>query len=127
MRKVASQPTDVELSFLKVLWEHGPCTVRQVHEILSREKDMGYTTALKMLQTMHEKGLVSRDESERSHVYAAARDRQVTQRGMLKELLDKVFGGSAKELVMMAMQEGSGQDKVAIQELLEKAKKERQS
>ena len=95
------QPTDGELAILRVLWERGPCTVRQVHEILDR--DTGYTTVLKLLQIMTEKGLVRRDESQRTHIYAAARSAEVTQRQLLSDLLDKAYAGSAAQLVLQAL------------------------
>lgn len=120
MRPPSTQPTDTELSILRVLWEVGPATVRQVHDVLSRERDLGYTTVLKMMQTMTEKGLLTRDESDRSHVYAAARDRDNTRKSLLRDLLDKAFGGSARELVVMALQSESlnAQEKAEIQTLL---------
>ena len=127
MRPAATQPTDAELTFLRVLWEQGPSTVRQVHEALLREREAAYTSVLKMLQVMLEKGLVTRDDSERSHVYAAANDRASTQRGLVRDLLDKAFGGSAKELVMAALEEGrmDPASKSQVRELLAKARKER--
>lgn len=125
MRPASSQPTDVELSLLRVLWERGPSTVRQVQESLEPDRAVAYTTVLKMLQTMFEKGLVERDESERSHVYQAARDRVSTQRGLLRDLLDKAFGGSARELVMMALHEEAlpKGEKAAVEALLAKARR----
>lgn len=127
MRPSSSQPTDAELALLRVLWEQGPSTVRQVHEAQLRERDSAYTSVLKMLQVMLEKGLVTRDDSERSHVYAAARDRASTQKGLLRDLLDKAFGGSAKELVMAALEEErlDPRSKSKVKELLAAARKER--
>lgn len=98
------RPTDAELSILRVLWDRGPSTVRQVHEVLSAGKDLGYTTALKTLQVMTDKGLVLRDDSERSHVYRAARPEDETQRGLLGDLMERAFAGSASKLVMQALQ-----------------------
>ena len=98
------RPTDAELSILRVLWDRGPSTVRQVHEVLSTEKDLGYTTALKTLQVMTDKGLVLRDDSERSHVYRAARPEDETQRSLLGDLMERAFAGSASRLVMQALQ-----------------------
>jgi predicted transcriptional regulator len=97
------RPTDAELTILRVLWERGPCTVRQVHESLSRERATAYTTALKMLQIMTEKGLVRRDESDRTHVYQARLSEEQTQRQLVRDLLDRAFGGSASKLVMQAL------------------------
>ena len=95
------KPTDAELAILRVLWARGPSTVRQVAGAL--ERDTGYTTALKLLQIMTEKGLVVRDERERSHVYRAARTEQQTQRTLVSDLLRRAFGGSAARLVLQAL------------------------
>lgn len=97
------RPTDGELAILRVLWELGACTVRQVHERLSRDKDAGYTTVLKLMQIMTEKGLVTRDESSRTHVYRAVCSEDQTQQQFVGDLLDRVFGGSARKLVMQAL------------------------
>src|SRR5918999_980604 len=97
------RPTDAELAILRVLWDRGPSTVRQVHEVLGRERPSAYTTALKMLQIMTEKGLVRRDESDRTHVYHARLSEEQTQRQLVRDLLDRAFGGSASKLVMQAL------------------------
>ncbi len=97
------RPTDGELEILCVLWENGPSTVRQVHEVLSRSRDVGYTTVLKMLQIMTEKGLVVRDESRRSHVYRSRFSEEQTQRQLVGDLLSKAFGGCMERLVMQAL------------------------
>ncbi len=97
------RPTDAELAILRVLWERGPSTVRQVHESLSPERPTAYTTALKMLQIMTEKGLVRRDESDRTHIYQARLSEEQTQRQLVRDLLDRAFGGSASKLVMQAL------------------------
>jgi predicted transcriptional regulator len=97
------KPTDSELAILRVLWSLGPTTVRAVHAELSRVRETGYTTVLKMLQIMTEKGLVRRNESERSHVYESAFTEQQVQRRLLGHLLDGAFGGSAPKLVMQAL------------------------
>jgi BlaI family transcriptional regulator, penicillinase repressor len=97
------RPTDAELAILRVLWDLGPCTVRQVHEVLSRERPAAYTTSLKLLQIMTDKGLVSRDERDRSHVYQAKLTEEQTQRQLVRDLLDRAFGGSASKLVMQAL------------------------
>jgi BlaI family penicillinase repressor len=97
------RPTDAELAILRVLWEHGACTVRQVHEALSRERPAAYTTALKMLQIMTEKGLVRRDVSDRTHVYQPRLSEEQTQRQLVRDLLDRAFGGSSSKLVMQAL------------------------
>ena len=104
--KGTKKPTESELSILKILWENGPSTVRTVHETLNRGdrgKKIGYTTALKMMQLMYEKGILSRNEENRSHVYAALIQQQDTQKLLLGNLVDKVFGGSASKLVLQAL------------------------
>src|SRR6476659_2733226 len=85
------RPTDAELSILRVLWERGACTVREVHDALSSTQATGYTTILKLMQIMTEKGLVVRDESERAHVYESAYSEQRTQRQLLTDLVDRAF------------------------------------
>jgi BlaI family penicillinase repressor len=97
------RPTDAELAILRVLWQHGACTVRRVHDALSRERPSAYTTALKMLQIMTEKGLVRRDVSDRTHVYQARLSEEQTQRQLVRDLLDRAFGGSSSKLVMQAL------------------------
>ena len=100
--KVA-KPTDAELAVLRVLWQRGPSTVRDVWEKLSPEQGTGYTTVLKIMQIMFEKGLLARDESMRSHVYRAAHSEEQTQREVVGQLLERVFAGSAPKLVMQAL------------------------
>ena len=97
------KPTDSELAILRVLWQTGPATVRAVHTELNRVEPTGYTTVLKMLQIMTEKGLVVRDESQRSHVYQPVHSEQSVQRRLVGHLLDRAFGGSAKQLVLQAL------------------------
>lgn len=103
MRSAPPRPTDAELAILRVLWARGPSTVRQVHDVLSRERPTAYTTALKLLQIMTEKGLVRRDETDRTHVYQARASEEQTQRQLVRDLLDRAFGGSASKLVMQAL------------------------
>jgi len=103
MTPAPPKPTDAELAILRVLWELGPSTVRQVYEALSRERPTGYTTALKLLQIMTDKGLVDRDASERTHVYWTRRSEQQTQRQLVGDLLKRAFDGSAAQLVMQAL------------------------
>lgn len=103
MKTPTPRPTDAELAILRILWERGASTVRQVHEVLSRERPSAYTTALKLLQIMTEKGLVRRDESDRTHVYQARLTEEQTQRQLVRDLLDRAFGGSASKLVMQAL------------------------
>ena len=97
------RPTEGELAILRVLWRRGPSTVREVHTELSPTQETGYTTVLKLMQIMAEKGLVSRDESQKTHVYAAALEEAAAQSQFLGHLLDRVFHGSAKDLVMQAL------------------------
>jgi predicted transcriptional regulator len=97
------RPTDAELAILRVLWQRGPSTVRQVHDALSGDRTTAYTTALKMLQIMTEKGLVRRDESDRTHIYFPRLTEEQTQRQLVRDLLDRAFGGSASKLVMQAL------------------------
>lgn len=98
------RPTDAELSILRVLWRRGPSTVRQVHEELARRGSTGYTTVLKLLQIMTEKGLVERDDSERAHVYVAHRSKEQTLGQLVVDLLDRAFEGSASRLVLRALE-----------------------
>ncbi len=102
-RRANGRATDAELAILRVLWERGPSTVREVHEALSRERGTGYTTVLKLMQIMYEKGLVGRDESERAHVYRPLQSEESAQRTMVADLLDRAFGGSATRLVMQVL------------------------
>jgi len=97
------RPTDGELEILRVLWEGGASTVRQLHETLEARRPAGYTTVLKLLQIMTEKGLVRRDESERAHIYEARVPREETERQLVGDLLEKAFSGSASALVMRAL------------------------
>src|SRR2546430_17724722 len=93
-RTPVPRPTDAELAILRVLWDRGPSTVRQVHDVLGRERPAAYTTALKLLQIMTEKGLVERDERDRTHVYRARLSEEQTQRQLVRDLADRAFGGS---------------------------------
>jgi BlaI family transcriptional regulator, penicillinase repressor len=97
------KPTDAELGILRVLWQRGPSTVREVWEQLNPRQGTGYTTVLKTMQIMVEKGLLARDETDRSHVYRAARSEAQTQRQVISHLLDRLFNGSAPKLVMQAL------------------------
>ena len=97
------RPTDAELEILTVLWSRGPVTVRSVHEVINERRPAQYTTILKLLQIMDEKGLVKRDESQRAHVYQAARSREATQAQLAGDLLRRAFDGSAKSLLLGAL------------------------
>jgi BlaI family transcriptional regulator, penicillinase repressor len=126
--KPAPNPTEGELAILRVLWmRKAPMTVREVHAVLSRSKDTAYTTVLKMLTIMAEKGLVRRDESARTHIYRAAQAEQVVQAGMLKELMRRAFSGSAVNMMQRALDDGlaSADDLRAIEKLIAQAKAKR--
>ncbi|WP_276090054.1 BlaI/MecI/CopY family transcriptional regulator [Pedobacter sp. JY14-1] len=97
------KPTESELEILQILWERGDSTVRAVHEILEKTKDSGYTTTLKLMQIMHEKGLVDRDTSSKTHVYRALVNQERTQQQLVSKMIDNVFNGSAARLVMQAL------------------------
>ena len=103
MRKSPQKPTNAELDILRVLWRRGPSTVREVHAALEHGPKVGYTTILKLLQIMVEKGLVTRDESARTHVYEARATESATQQRLVSDLLERAFGGSALGLVMQAL------------------------
>ena len=109
------KPTESELEILQILWTKGLATVREVHEELAKTKDAGYTTTLKLMQIMHEKGLVKRDDSMRTHVYQAAVNKEKTQRHLLTKMIDSLFGGSSTQLVIQAL----GTDHKASPEELE--------
>jgi len=121
------RPTDAELAILSVLWQRGASTVRDVHEELSRSQATGYTTVLKLLQIMTEKGLVVRDESQRAHIYEARLSEQRTQRQLLGDLLDRAFGGSPAKLVMQALsgRKTSSAELSAIRDLLDRLEGEK--
>jgi predicted transcriptional regulator len=97
------RPTDAELEILKVLWEQGPSTVRQVHAAIQSRKPSQYTTTLRVMQIMTDKRLLIRDESDRAHVYTPAMDREIVQREMVSSLIDRIFGGSAESLLIGAL------------------------
>ena len=103
MRRALPRPTDTEVAILRVLWTHGPSTVRQVHDALAGARDTGYTSTLKLMQLMVEKGLLTRDVSSRTHVYAAGLPKDHTQRLLVTDLVDRAFNGSAAALVMQAL------------------------
>jgi len=107
------KPTESELEILQTLWIKGLATVREVHEDLARTKDVGYTTTLKLMQIMHEKGLVKRDDSMRTHVYQAAVNKEKTQKHLLGKMIDNLFGGSPTQLVIQAL----GEHKASPEEL----------
>lgn len=97
------KPTESELEILQVLWDRGLASVREVHEELSKTKDAGYTTTLKLMQIMHEKGLVKRDDSIKTHIYQPAVSREKTQKHLLGKMINTLFGGSTTQLVIQAL------------------------
>ncbi len=120
------KPTESELEILQILWGKGLATVRDVHETLSKTKDVGYTTTLKLMQIMHEKGLVKRDESMRTHVYQASVNKEKTQKHILGKMIDSLFGGSSTQLVLQALgteAKATPEELEQIQQLLDNLKK----
>lgn len=97
------KPTESEVEILSILWDKGPSTVRDVHEVLAKTKDAGYTTTLKLMQIMLEKGLLKRDTTSRTHIYDVAISREQTQGEIINRMIDTVFNGSATQLVMQAL------------------------
>lgn len=110
-----TKPTESELDILRILWDKETATVRDVHEILSLHKDSGYTTTLKLMQIMYEKGIVTRDDSSKVHIYKAAISEKNTQQQFLGKMIDTLFGGSSTKLVMQAL----GNHKASKEELQE--------
>jgi predicted transcriptional regulator len=115
------KPTAAELDLLRVLWPLGSATVKEVHELAQKEKaHMSYATVLRLMQVMHGKGLLRRDESQRSHIYAPAQARESLRGNLLKELINKAYAGSGKELVMAALRgHVSAAEREEIQKFLE--------
>jgi predicted transcriptional regulator len=109
------RPTESELEILQILWSRGIATVREVHVELGKTKDVGYTTTLKLMQIMNEKGLVKRDESMRTHVYQPAVNKERTQKHMLGKIIDSLFGGSSTQMVLQAL----GEHKASAEEIEE--------
>jgi predicted transcriptional regulator len=122
MKPNIRRPTDAELTILQVLWDRGPTTVRDVYKILNNGKEVGYTTVLKLMQIMTEKGLVERDEDCRPQIYRPCIPREQTERQLIKDLVDRAFGGSAKRLVMQALEvkKASPAELAQIEKLLNK-------
>jgi predicted transcriptional regulator len=110
MTRTPPRPTEAELEILRALWERGPSTVRQVHEAIAAARDTGYTTTLKLMQIMADKGLVTRDESARTHIYAPRVSQESTQRQLVTDLVTRAFGGSAAELVLRALSSHTASD-----------------
>jgi BlaI family penicillinase repressor len=119
------KPTESELEILQVIWKRGECSVRDVHEELAKNKDAGYTTTLKLMQIMHEKGLVERDTNAKTHLYKALITREQAQQGALDKILSTVFKGSTSELVIQALgQHRASKDEIdAIKNFLDQFEK----
>jgi BlaI family penicillinase repressor len=120
------KPTESELEILQVLWSRETASVRDVHEELAKTKDVGYTTTLKLMQIMHEKGLVKRDNTFKTHIYQAAVSKERTQKHLLSKMIDNLFGGSSTELVMQALgnHKASALELEEIQQMLNNLKKQ---
>ena len=122
------KPTESELEILQILWTKGAAKVREVHEELAQVKDVGYTTTLKLMQIMNEKGIVKRDDSMRTHIYQAAVNKEKTQRHLLSKMIDSLFGGSPTQLVIQALGDdnhrASPEELEKIQSLLDSLKKQ---
>ena len=120
------KPTESELEILRILWSRNTASVREVHEELAKTKEAGYTTTLKLMQIMHEKGLVKRDDSSKTHIYQPIVSREKTQKQMLGKMIDTLFGGSSTELVMQALgsHKASAVELEEIQKLIDNLKKQ---
>jgi predicted transcriptional regulator len=116
------RPTEGELAILRVLWESGPHTVREIHKTLNEIRPTGYTTVLKLMQIMTEKGLVERDENVRPQIYRARYSQEHTQRQLLRDLLDRAFGGSVRTMVLQALaaKKSSAEELEAVEKLLDR-------
>ncbi len=120
------KPTESELEILRILWERNTASVREVHEELSKTKEAGYTTTLKLMQIMHEKGLVGRDDSMKTHIYHPVVSREKTQKHLIGKMITTLFGGSSTELVLHALgnHKASPEELEEIQQLLNNLKKQ---
>ena len=123
------RPTETELEILRVLWQQGPNTVRDVHNILNREREteVGYSTTLKMFQVMTQKGLIERDETVRPQIYSTRVPQEQTQKQLVKDLLNRAFGGSVRQMVMHALseKEASDEELEQLEQLLDKLEEKR--
>lgn len=124
--KPSAKPTESELEILQVLWNKSKATVREVHEVLSEHKESGYTTTLKLMQIMHEKGLVKRDDSSKTHIYQPNVSKDNTQKQLVGKMVNALFGGSTTQLVMQALGNSnqSKEELEEIQKLLDNLKKQ---
>jgi predicted transcriptional regulator len=122
VRPARNRPTDAELEILGVVWEHAPCTVREVHQRIAERRDAGYTTVLKLMQIMTDKDLLVRDENVRPQIYRPTKSQTHTQRQLVTDLLERAFKGSSGKLVLAALssRKTSPEERRLIQELLDK-------
>lgn len=127
MRETTPRPTNAELEILTVLWSIGPATVREVYDVIHRRRSAQYSTTLKFMQIMAEKGLVHRDEKQRAHIYSAAKSREWTQRQLAGDLLARAFSGSAKALLVGALsaKKASKKELAELRELIDRYEGER--
>jgi BlaI family transcriptional regulator, penicillinase repressor len=125
MSRQPPRPTDAELEILTVLWSHGPSTVREVYETIHRRRPAQYSTVLKFMQIMAEKGLVRRNQEQRAHIYEAAQPREWTQRKLAGDLLQRAFGGSASHLLLGALssRKASRQELADLRKILDEYEK----
>ena len=112
-KKITGRPTEKELQILSILWSQGPSTVRDINKVMNRDEDTGYTTTLKLMQIMYEKGLLKRNESAKTHIYSPAHSEAQVQEEVIDNLLNRVFAGSTEKLVLRAL----SSKKVSIEEL----------
>ncbi len=121
------KPTEAELELLRVLWERGPSTVREVHETVNQHRSTGYTTVLKLMQIMTDKGLVDRDETERAHVYRPSTTQEAMQTQIIRDLSERLFAGSAAQLALhaLAMEPATAEELREIRKLIESKRKEK--
>ncbi|HYK35778.1 BlaI/MecI/CopY family transcriptional regulator [Alloacidobacterium sp.] len=126
-RQSLPKPTEAELELLRVLWEKGPATVRELHDAINVQRSVVYTSVLKILQIMTEKGLVEREESGKAHIYRAAASQEQTQNQLLRDLSERLFSGSAAQLAMhaLAMQPASAEELEEIRTLIERKRQTR--
>lgn len=126
-RQHLPKPTEVELELLRALWEKGSASVRELHEVVSRQRPLGYTSVLKTLQIMTEKGLVERTEAGKAHIYHAAASQEETQNQLLRDLSERLFSGSAAQLAMhaLSMQPASEEEREEIRKII-RQKREKQ-
>ena len=127
MNQHDKRPTDGELEILRILWDQGPSTVREVHQVLEERRGAGHTTVLKMMQIMTDKGLLERDTSVRPQIFSPVRSRERVQRRFLDDLLERVFEGSAAKLVLQALSSkpASSEELVEIRRLLDELEEEK--